>query len=481
MGQSHGRTEPDTEKKVEDGAACELAYGTCGMRGWRENMEDAHLVDLEFTPELSLLGVFDGHGGGAVAKYVALNLGAMVTQEVAAAKTAKNASSVVGAALGEAMRCSFLAMDVQLKTKEAVAELAAFENAEEAAAEAEAEAEAKAAEEAAAAEDAGADGGAEEEGEGHPLNDLDDDQEVKVRFGADGALEIGVVEGAASGEGAAEGGEAAEDEDDGEEQGDPPITMSLSALKRLLAGQGSFRQLMGGGAEGDAEEGAEGDEGEPLNPAVHCGCTSVVACVDRKRRELVVANAGDSRCVLSRGGVAVDLSEDHTPTLARELARITKAGGTVTEEGRIDGNLNLSRAIGDFSMKQNDALSAVEQKVSAEPEIRVEALTGAEDFVILACDGIWERLSSQEVVDFVSARLAGASAGASAGAAGKRARATPKALSVICGELCDECLASDRDEHDGYGCDNMTVLIVDLRGMLAAEGGAEMPAKRAKA
>jgi serine/threonine protein phosphatase PrpC len=56
--------------------------------------------------------------------------------------------------------------------------------------------------------------------------------------------------------------------------------------------------------------------------------------------------AGDSRAVLCRAGKAVGLSEDHKPLQERELQRIQRAGGFVTEQGRVNGNLNLSRSIG---------------------------------------------------------------------------------------------------------------------------------------
>ena len=68
---------------------------------------------------------------------------------------------------------------------------------------------------------------------------------------------------------------------------------------------------------------------------------------------LICANAGDSRCVVGEGGRAVPLSIDHKPNLKKERDRIYKAGSTVNIEGRIDGNLNLSRAIGDIAHKKN--------------------------------------------------------------------------------------------------------------------------------
>ena len=82
---------------------------------------------------------------------------------------------------------------------------------------------------------------------------------------------------------------------------------------------------------------------------VQAGCTSVVALL--VNNELLVANAGDSRAVLCRGGTAIALSEDHKPLQDRELDRIRRAGGFVTEQGRVNGNLNLSRSIGDLKYK----------------------------------------------------------------------------------------------------------------------------------
>jgi serine/threonine protein phosphatase PrpC len=67
-------------------------------------------------------------------------------------------------------------------------------------------------------------------------------------------------------------------------------------------------------------------------------------------RRIHVANAGDSRCVMGRAGTAVPLSFDHKPENEEERTRIEKAGSTITE-GRVDGNLNLSRSLGDLKYK----------------------------------------------------------------------------------------------------------------------------------
>lgn len=66
-------------------------------------------------------------------------------------------------------------------------------------------------------------------------------------------------------------------------------------------------------------------------------------------------------------------------------------------EGRVNGSLNLSRAIGDMEYKQTTHLSAAEQAVTANPDVRELQLGPSCEFMILACDGIWDVLSNQQV------------------------------------------------------------------------------------
>ena len=126
----------------------------------------------------------------------------------------------------------------------------------------------------------------------------------------------------------------------------------------------------------------------------------------------MVANAGDSRAVICRaGGVAEPLSFDHKPFHVsvllsridnsvhccrfmtslifmsvfcavcryyllmriiiqnREMDRITNAGGFVNQFGRVNGNLNLSRSIGDLKYKQVPGIPPAEQMITAEPDV----------------------------------------------------------------------------------------------------------------
>lgn len=181
------------------------------------------------------------------------------------------------------------------------------------------------------------------------------------------------------------------------------------------------------------------------------GCTAVVALLTRT--QLVVANAGDSRAVVSVDGRAIALSEDHKPTQDRERNRIVAAGGFVSDIGgvaRVNANLNLSRAIGDLRYKTNKDISAAEQIITAEPDITVTELTPEHEFLLIACDGVWDVMNNQEAVDFVRMRLYG-----------EGRNGMMRAEDVAC-ELVDHCLADDPKETRGVGCDNMTAVIVQL-------------------
>ena len=163
--------------------------------------------------------------------------------------------------------------------------------------------------------------------------------------------------------------------------------------------------------------------------------------------ELYCANVGDSRCVISEGGQAVALSVDHKPTLPAEQARIVRAGGYVAG-GRVLGSLAMSRALGDFNFKPGASVSGsdpAEEMVTVVPEVMRRRVTEHTEFIVVACDGIWDCVTSQQCIDFV----------------GKKMRESPEAsLSSICSALFDVILAS---RPFGLGCDNMSMLIIKLK------------------
>ena len=171
------------------------------------------------------------------------------------------------------------------------------------------------------------------------------------------------------------------------------------------------------------------------------GATAVVVYI--KGNKVYCANAGDSRAILSAGGEVFELSHDHKPNNAPEHQRINKAGGYV-EFNRVNGNLALSRALGDFTYKQNDSLIAEEQIVTADPEIIEKEISEKDEFIVLACDGIWDCMTNEEVLEYVRDRLG-----------------EGKLPHIICEEIMDYCLANEV-KPGGVGCDNMSVIITCL-------------------
>ena len=78
--------------------------------------------------------------------------------------------------------------------------------------------------------------------------------------------------------------------------------------------------------------------------------------------------------VCTKDGSAVDLSEDHKPESEIEKTRVEKAGGKITKDGRVNGGLNLSRALGDHQYKQNTELSPEEQMISPMPDVKTHTI-----------------------------------------------------------------------------------------------------------
>lgn len=140
------------------------------------------------------------------------------------------------------------------------------------------------------------------------------------------------------------------------------------------------------------------------------GCTATLAVVrppangSGTRLSLWVANCGDSRAVLWRpGSGSIAETRDHRPSDAQERARVELAGGVVCEDfdpPRIDGQLACSRALGAFKYKQDSNLKREAQKVSSVPDI-YEWAAEPGDWLILACDGVWDTFSSERIVNEV--------------------------------------------------------------------------------
>ncbi|XP_010276526.1 PREDICTED: probable protein phosphatase 2C 47 [Nelumbo nucifera] len=125
------------------------------------------------------------------------------------------------------------------------------------------------------------------------------------------------------------------------------------------------------------------------------GTTALTALI--LGRLLLVANAGDCRAVLCRGGVAIEMSQDHRPIHASERRRVEELGGYI-DDGYLNGVLAVTRALGDWDMKFPRGSPS---PLIAEPEFRQIILTEDDEFLIIGCDGIWDVMSSQHAVSIV--------------------------------------------------------------------------------
>ncbi|CAD7956448.1 unnamed protein product [Amoebophrya sp. A120] len=183
------------------------------------------------------------------------------------------------------------------------------------------------------------------------------------------------------------------------------------------------------------------------------GSTGIVVVLSG--RDLVCANVGDSRALLARDNKCLSLSEDHKPEMPQERKRIEKAGGSVAQIGpcyRVDGwGLNLSRAFGDFHYKGRPDLEPWEQKVSAEPEIRILPLHASTDnYLVLGCDGVFELLKNQDVIDFVC----------------ETTRDGSSSISQVVESLLDQCISPNLLVTQGKGGDNVSAIVIRLEGAI---------------
>jgi len=173
------------------------------------------------------------------------------------------------------------------------------------------------------------------------------------------------------------------------------------------------------------------------------GAVAVYAIVSGK--QLYISNLGDCRAVLCRDGQAQDLTTDHKPTRVEEVARIEADGGFV-EFGMLNGDLAVSRALGDvYDGEKMKGLSSI-------PDFTKFYMTDDDEFVILACDGLWDVLTSQKAVSYARRSL--------------QQHGDPQRTSD---EIVSEALRMGSE-------DNVTVIVIAFRSLITS--GATRPRSR---
>lgn len=227
-------------------------------------------------------------------------------------------------------------------------------------------------------------------------------------------------------------------------------TYSKDILKELLVPLMQHGALDRSTAEGELRKAfIQADEQlrAKLSPDDRSGTTVVAALVTHTSDNsycIHLAHAGDSRALVCAAGEVI-ASEDHKPSRADETERIRAAGGFVDHGAlgggplRVDGSLAVSRAFGDFHFKPSDR-APENYKVTPLPEVRtVSAAPG--DWILIACDGIFDVYSNEEARAFISERLVDG--------------ALPDGRTVV-QELLRSCL-------DKGSKDNCTAMFIQLR------------------
>ncbi|KAJ2798520.1 cysteinyl-tRNA synthetase, partial [Coemansia helicoidea] len=118
------------------------------------------------------------------------------------------------------------------------------------------------------------------------------------------------------------------------------------------------------------------------------GATAVVAYI--QGRTLHVANAGDALGVVSRRGTPMVLSTRHDPYDPSEVRRIRSIGGYITQQGKVQGQTDITRAFGYFHLLPY---------VNADPTINSLQLTEEDEFLIMANRPVWDAITPQIAVD----------------------------------------------------------------------------------
>lgn len=143
------------------------------------------------------------------------------------------------------------------------------------------------------------------------------------------------------------------------------------------------------------------------NIAKVCGCTALVVIrylFNNYKENIQVINIGDCRAVLSKKGLAIPLNKDHKPFWSDEKHRIDMVNAKYHTNQRIHfdagdwriGDLSVSRSFGDLDNAPY---------VNHLPDTFHYQLEAADEFIIMACDGLWDVLQNHEAINFVRDHL----------------------------------------------------------------------------
>ncbi|GIY45527.1 protein phosphatase 1G [Caerostris darwini] len=417
-------SKPVTDIQFEDGVGRSFHYGAAAMQGWRKYQEDRFVCIPNFYEDCSFFGVYDGHGGSEVAEFLKQKLHFEILNSLQVQNDVELA-----------LHLGFLSCDASIMDPENIAELNDLLEEENRGTAFQILKHQKALEATTATHD-------DQSNVAGPSKKASTSENVKFSESATGMIVREFFKNMAS---SSHEEESSEQDTEEKMEIDKPIQYLLKDEIEPSDPEDEDFTIE------DEEESSSTDSEEEVSnitaeeffqsePGYLSGSTATVAVI--RESKVYVANVGDSRCVLSRNGKAIDMSVDHKPEDPDERSRILNAGGSVSKDGRVDGCLNLSRAFGDFKFKGNSFIPQ-QQSVTAEPYVNSIDIEKDDDFLIIASDGIWNAMTSQDAVDYINVRL----------------QAGDCDLQDICEEMLKFTLAPNKD-NDGTGCDNMCCIVV---------------------
>lgn len=380
-------TQPETSKRSDQGEGLGLRYGLSSMQGWRSEMEDAHDIKIGLKYGLddwSFFAVFDGHAGKRAAAFAAWNLLEYILRDNQFELETENCSEHVYIEPDLENMSDFRRVDsCSNQTPDHSNGGTKPSDIDD-------------------QKTSSSDQSSKSESSKQLTQKESEDssrktsQEIKPKSASDGETN--------------ETGQPAK-----LKFGSSPVLRQLDMVKNAI--KSGFLRI---------------DQSMRITSQDMSGCTAVCALVSPTH--LFIANCGDSRAVLYDGTRPKFVTEDHKPLNPKERKRIIDAGGCATQ--RINGTLAVSRALGDFEFKKDILRGPCEQLVSPEPEVTVIERHPGDEFLILACDGIWDVMDNNDLCQFVRHKL----------------MIEPN-LENICSSVLDVCL------HKGSR-DNMSIIIV---------------------
>ncbi len=378
-----------TDKATYDKTVSNMKIGVCEMQGWRKTMEDAAIVLPNFEKNSSLFGILDGHGGSIISEFVSVNFKNILIR----LDSYKNGN------YEKALTETFLIMDELLKNKKVNNFIYTTHNSKV----------------------------KQKEIPKNQNNQNDYENIVKLKF------ETGVFEYDLNKIDLSIGGDDTSTtlyeykrrnsiipnnpdernniqmEDIFFEKGGKqnaalntlPLFEDVFNIRKYdinFNENNSSNKLI----KNESSTSTHSKTSLANFVANEMGTTANIMLI--KNGIIYIANVGDSLSVMYKNKKAYNLNREHQTIIESEKERVLKSGANIIGY-RINGMLNLTRAIGDLQFKSNSNLKRHEQSVIAIPEITKIEDTDGIDFIIMGCDGVWDCVKRQLVCDFVDRKI----------------------------------------------------------------------------